>query len=69
MLPVIPVDLFPNLPDPATPDQLAEHTPWARRTIDRKIATGELVAYKLGGKLLIRKDDVLALVRKVQGAA
>ena len=52
------IDLFPELPDPATPDQIADYTPWARRTVDRKIASGELPAYRLGRRVLVRKDDV-----------
>lgn len=62
------IDLFPELPDPATPNELAEHTPWSRRTIDRKIAEGTLPAYKLGKRVLIRKADVLALVKPVRAA-
>ncbi len=64
----IPEDLFPGLPDPAGPDQIAEHTPWARRTIDRKIASGELPAYRLGRRVLVRKADLLALIQPVRAA-
>ena len=61
-------DLFPGLPDSATPDQIAEHTPWARRPIDRKIASGELPAYRLGRRVLVRKADLLALIQPVRAA-
>lgn len=62
-------DLFPDLPDPATPAQIVEATPWARRTLDRHIASGRLPAYRLGNRLLIRKCDLLGLVEKVRAAS
>ena len=62
-------DLFPDLPDPATPAQIVEATPWARRTLDRHIASGRLPAYRLGNRLLIRKSDLLGLVEKVRAAS
>lgn len=65
-----PEDLFPNLPDPCTPNDLINHTPpiRSRSQIGRDIAAGKLPAYRLGQRLFIRKADVLALVQPVRSA-
>ena len=62
------VDLFPNLSDPCTPKDLIDQGIRSRSTINRDIAAGRLPAYRLGGRLFIRKADVLALVRPVRSA-
>jgi len=61
-------DMFPDMPDTLTPAQLTTYLPQARRTIDRWIAEGTLPAYRLGGRLLVRKADVLAMARPVKAA-
>ena len=62
------IDLFPSLPDPCTPAHLIDQGIRSRSTINRDIASGRLPAYRLGGRLFIRKADVLALVRPVRSA-
>lgn len=60
---------FPDMPETMTPAQLVQHLPQSRRTIDRWIAEGTLRAYRLGGRVLVRKADVLTLVRPVKAAS
>jgi excisionase family DNA binding protein len=60
---------FPDMPDTLTPAQLVQYLPQSRRTIDRWIAEGTLPAYRLGGRVLLRKADVIALVRRVKVAS
>jgi excisionase family DNA binding protein len=62
------IDLYPDMPDTLTPAQLTTWLPQSRRTVDRWIAEGSLPAFRLGGRLLIRKADVLAMARPVRAA-
>lgn len=61
-------DLFPRLPDPCTPNDLIDQGIRSRSTLNRDIASGRLPAYRLGGRLFIRKADVLAMVVPVKTA-
>lgn len=62
-------DMFADMPDTLTPARLTTYVPQSRRTIDRWIAEGTLRAYRLGGRVLVRKSDVVALVRPVKAAS
>lgn len=64
-----PVDLWPDLPDPCTPPDLIDRRIRSRSQLNRDIAAGKLPAYKVGGRIWIRKADVLALVTRIRGAA
>lgn len=63
------IDLFPDLPDTFTAAEGAKHVPQSRRTLDRWVAEGILPAYRFGGRVLIRKADLLALVQPVRAAS
>lgn len=62
-------EMFADMPDTLTPAELTTYLPQSRRTIDRWIAEGTLRAYRLGGRVLVRKADLLALVRLVRAAS
>lgn len=62
------VDIFPVLDDPTTPTQIEKAGYRSRSQLDRDIASGRLRAYKLGGRIFIRKSDFLAMVQPVRGA-
>lgn len=60
---------FPSMPDPVTPAQLPDYLPQSRRTIDRWIHEGTLPAFRIGGRVLIRKADVIAMLKPVRAAS
>lgn len=64
-----PQPMFPALPDPATVAEVVAALPVGERTVRRWIAEGDLPAYRLGRKLLIRRADLEAATTRVVGAA
>jgi hypothetical protein len=64
-----PIDLWPELPASMTPRQIIDAGIRSRTQLHRDIASGDLPAYKLGGRIWIQKADLMAMVRPIKAAS
>ena len=56
-----------KLPELLTLEEAAELMRVTVRTVRRRIEEGELSAYKFGGKVLLKREDLLAMLKPWHG--
>ncbi len=62
------VDPWPDAPRTLDVQQVQQLTGRGQRTIRRWIADGDLPAYRLGGRVVVMKHDLLGMLTPIRGA-